>query len=71
MADVDIDEPTASPAHEVERLPLCCEKGCLTTLPGREILERRQIDHKLNGREQDIVLLKHLVLRQHSPTHES
>ncbi len=65
MADVDIDEPTESPAQEVERLPICCEKGCLTTLTGREILERRQSVQKLNGREQDIVLLTHLVLGQH------
>ncbi len=63
--DGDLNESAEQLAHEVDRLPMCCDKGCLATLTGREILERRLSIEKLHGREQDIVLLTHLVLGQH------
>lgn len=63
---MDNDNNSSSPAaEELDHLPICCEKSCLTILTGREIQERRQSFQKLNGREQDIVLLTHLVLGQH------
>jgi hypothetical protein len=63
--DGDINASDEQPAQELDRLPICCDKGCLATLTGREILERRLSIEKLKGREQDIVLLTHLVLGQH------
>jgi len=65
MDNGDTDNSLEQATEELEHLPICCEKGCLTILTGREILERRRSLQKLNGREQDIVLLTHLVLGQH------
>ncbi len=64
--DGDLNTSAEPPLHELDCLPICCDKGCLTTVTGREIVERRRSIEKLTGREQDIVLLTHLVLGQHS-----
>ena len=64
--DDDLNTSAEAPLQELDRLPICCDKGCLTTVTGREIVERRQSIEKLTGREQDIVLLTHLVLGQHA-----
>ena len=40
--DGDLNTSAEPPLHELDCLPICCAKGCLTTVTGREIVERRR-----------------------------